>query len=225
MMKPWRKTDDKGDQDEADEKGLLSGHEQSIDFEPDARNDSFTWAKVGSLTVAIMLSALAILGFIIYFSTPHGNLTDCGGLNEQERARFCRFDIMSFSWLPPECYDQELIDEFNSVKEWGYWEHKRGLGGRVTYEEANKGLRDLYVSWEHHRHHCIYMWKKLHRAVVMRRPIDSYVGNYGHTAHCDKMLFSEETSNMSIALVNSPIIVKTPSCGMDNWNIPGNYFR
>lgn len=219
-MPLWRNDTSKDE----DAKELLPQREGESESQMTARTSRLSRLKIPALTATIAIITIAVLGFIIYYSSLPRHLKDCSGLSIEERALACRFDIMSFSWLPPACFDGELIEEFNRVKEWGYWEHKKGVGGQVPMEEAQKGLRDLYVSWDHHRHHCIYMWKKLHRAVVSGRPIDSYVGNYGHTKHCERMLFSEETSNLSIALINSPILIKTPFCGLENWNIPAQLF-
>ena len=202
---------------EAEER-LLSTKEATEDFRPSLRKTSSSWLRIVAFSFLTAFLTFSTVGVFFYYATPHQHLKHCGGLSVEERAIMCKFDIMSFSWLPPACFDQELIDEFNSVKDWGYWEHKMGAGGTVSMEEANKGLRDLYVSWDHHKHHCMFMIKKLHRAVVSGRPIDSYVGNYGHTKHCERMLFSNETDSLSIALVNSPILVKTPACGLENWN-------
>ena len=199
---------------------LLPKYQPSNEFSQKHKRKCSSWAQVTALTAFIAFVTLVTLSSLIYYSTPHQHLKHCGGLSPEEREQLCKFDIMSFSWLPPPCFDQELVDEFNAIKEWGYWEHKFGAGGRVSYEEANRGLRDLFVSWDHHKHHCFFMVKKLHRAVVSGRPVDSYVGNYGHTKHCEKMLFSNETSELAITLINSPILIKTPYCGLENWNNP-----
>ena len=73
------------------------------------------------------------------------------------------------------------------------------------------GEQDLYVRWEHHLHHCAYMWSKLHRAVKRGGPIDEYIANYHHTIHCGKMLVDEHRL-YDLEDINTIIKVKYPEC-------------
>jgi len=36
-----------------------------------------------------------------------------------------------------------------------------------------------------------YMWKKMHKAILEHRPIDSYLTEWHHTNHCEKILLND----------------------------------
>lgn len=60
------------------------------------------------------------------------------------------------------------------------------------------------------------MWKKMHRAIMSTagwEAIDSYIGSYDHTKHCEHMLLADR--KISFGSINSQIKVKFPDCGMD----------
>jgi hypothetical protein len=110
---------------------------------------------------------------------------------------------MSFCWLPEDCYDAELTEDFFSAREWEWFRDANGTVP-IPYEEAVAGVYDrLFVPWEYHKLHCAYMWKKLHRAVRSGGPMDSYIGNYTHTKHYSHALLKvtpeSEQSNLIIA--------------------------
>ena len=122
---------------------------------------------------------------------------------------------MSFSWLPDECYDPDLTAQFmalgdDPVRDWEYWMEWNSTEP-VPREEALSGKHEkLYVSWEFHLYHCTYMWRKLHRAILQGKRVDSYIGNMGHTTHCERMLIEatggipDETKRGGIKLMEQP---------------------
>lgn len=137
--------------------------------------------------------------------------SSCGNSREEALAVGCQFDVMSFSWLPPDCYDGELVAEFEAL---GPWEWFDGPEGRVVADEkaVREGRLDrLYVTWEFHLLHCTFQWKKMHRALLAGRPIDSYIGNFSHTRHCEHMIMNRRTPLNS---TGTDIFIKYPSCGI-----------
>ncbi|KAJ3475709.1 hypothetical protein NLG97_g9364 [Lecanicillium saksenae] len=115
---------------------------------------------------------------------------NCGNSSESALTAGCKFDMISFTWSHPDCFDEELMAEFLSLKNWTWWfdtagEHPVPLDKVATGTHAN-----LYVTWEYHTMHCTFMWKKMHRAMLQQRPLDLYVGNLNHTMHCEKVLLS-----------------------------------
>jgi hypothetical protein len=139
----------------------------------------------------------------------------CGSSAAEARARGCHFDIISFSWLPNECYDAELSRSFDdeSELEWFLYANRTQP---LTHEEIMTGeYTGLYVNWEYHLRHCMAMWKKLHRAVLGdlgNRAIDSYIGSYEHTKHCEHMLLGAQ--GIAFDAINTRIDVKFPDCGI-----------
>jgi hypothetical protein len=64
---------------------------------------------------------------------------------------------MSFAWLPPQCYDDDLTEMFLREKQWSWWTDW-SLNTTVKLEEVRRGEReDLYISLEYHLVHCVYM--------------------------------------------------------------------
>jgi len=155
-------------------------------------------------------------------------------------AQGCKFDIVSFSWLPEPCYDAELTAEFLALKAdgWKWYEllevppsdrlrrvdglsNFGGAGGQlqvpreVSFATVQTGsYPELFVTNEYHFYHCIFAWRKLHRALEGFANMDGYVGSLQHTNHCGQMLsdFWMEPREQASTLVESVIRRKTPEC-------------
>ena len=133
----------------------------------------------------------------------------CGSTPDEAVKRDCRFDVMSFSWLPIRCFDSQLTDEFLALHDWHWYLDTTGKQ-EVPAKQVELGTQDkLFVTWEYHLNHCTYMWKKLHRAMLHEGPIDSYIGNYNHTLHCTKVL---EAEGVPADEKDTYIFIKYPAC-------------
>jgi hypothetical protein len=116
---------------------------------------------------------------------------------------------MSFTWSHPACFDAELQDDFLARRNWTWSLDSKGEKP-ATWEDVKAGNHlQLYVTWEYHLVHCTYMWKKMHRAVSARRPLDSYIMNPMHTHHCEEMLLDRK---VGLNEKNTIIKTKFPSC-------------
>lgn len=69
--------------------------------------------------------------------------------------------------------------------------------------------------------HCTYMWRKLHRGMLrgednkeQRGVVDTYIGSYGHTAHCEMMLLGMEGNEgrLDKNATDTAIVMKFPQC-------------
>lgn len=140
----------------------------------------------------------------------------CGSSPEEAIARGCHFDVISFCWLAHDCYDSELSDDFRHRYhlEW-FVDSDRKIP--LSYEDIMTGKHTgLYVNWEYHIAHCTAMWKKMHRAILGdlgKGAIDSYIGSYEHTKHCEMMLLGDR--NVTLDTINTRIAVKYPDCGIE----------
>ncbi|KAH6663003.1 hypothetical protein B0J14DRAFT_495344 [Halenospora varia] len=148
--------------------------------------------------VLSILLALVVLNIVTLVSISTSTLrspqpqlpsiTICGNTSAQARSSGCHFDVMSFSWLPPACYDEKQIDEFFALESWQWFSDPEGTHV-APLETIQKGdAPQMYVSWRYHISHCVFMWKKMHRALDNGSLIDAYIGNYHHTHHCGHML-------------------------------------
>lgn len=119
---------------------------------------------------------------VVVIETP--GVKYCGHTAAEARKLGCIFDTISFSWLVPECYDQELVDEFDKLPvKFPFYYDPEGKS-EAPWSEVVKGERAMFVPWSHHLWHCGFLWRKMHRAVMAGVPVDSYIGNYTHTEHC-----------------------------------------
>lgn len=171
-----------------------------------------TKRKIAAIIFAVLLTVLSVtLIAILSLRSKHtADAQNCGSSPGEALALGCHFDIMSFCWLPTQCYDEALTDDFMQAGPWK-WYTDRGGGVEVPEDVVHTGAyENLFVSFDYHRHHCAYMWSKLHRAVISGGPIDSYIGDYNHTRHCQRVLLP---NNISGDNVETMIRTKYPTCG------------
>lgn len=135
--------------------------------------------------------------------------TSCGTTPSEARARNCRFDILSFAWQTPECYDDELMTAFLQRHPWQFYLHPNRTDEVVSLEVALQGEQTLYVDWEYHVAHCTFMWRQMHRAYRLRGFVDSHLDAYKHTLHCQGVLLEKGVPG---GVVNVVAAVKYPEC-------------
>jgi hypothetical protein len=142
------------------------------------------------LASGIIITIFIILIPILTHQPHHPKIwTSCGSNPSTARSRGCQFDLISFSWQTPECYDSTLVSEFASFSPWTFWTSENGTE-TVSLEEAFLGERKLWFPWRYHVVHCTFVWRKMHRAYEVGW-IDSDLRGYGHTMHCQKMVLME----------------------------------
>ncbi|KAM7220098.1 hypothetical protein V8F06_004426 [Rhypophila decipiens] len=166
---------------------------------------------------------LAFLGVFIY-DVRHMNLSSstlkqselaaavetCGTSPQEAVSRGCRFDVMSFAWLPAPCFDKELMADFLVLRDWRWYMDRDGTQIADAAAAARGEYDRLYVTQEYHMYHCTYMWRKMHRAIRHRWPLDGYIGNMEHTAHCEAMLVTD--AGMRLDATNTAIVSKYVQC-------------
>jgi hypothetical protein len=142
------------------------------------------------------------------------NLTDilaprqCGSSPTEAQSHGCVFDLLSFAWQAPECYDSDTIAEFEAATHWTYYADEAGTVP-VPQDEVALGLRSVHVRWEFHLVHCMFMRRQMLRAVLDGRHLDGHVAAYGHTVHCGTALLDEDTPLGNLG-TTTPVIL--PAC-------------
>ena len=131
----------------------------------------YLWPAIQIIILFLTVANLTILIFKSLPASPSSSTTalthktntttvlhsPCGNSSTTALASGCRFDIISFSWLPPACDDKELSNEFQALREWVWYEDEDGTVP-VTQDEALTGrYPHLYVSFEYHLTHCTYL--------------------------------------------------------------------
>ncbi|KAA8620526.1 hypothetical protein TUN199_08946 [Pyrenophora tritici-repentis] len=109
-------------------------------------------------------------------------IAHCGATPAAARARGCIFESNNLAWVPPQCYDHELGDEWDA-KNWSYaYGDDKEL---VSKEQVFQGEFDyLWVTWGQHIAHCALMVRKFQRAVFHNWPMDNWTSSLAHTDHC-----------------------------------------
>ncbi|KAL2062560.1 hypothetical protein VTL71DRAFT_6826 [Oculimacula yallundae] len=147
--------------------------------------------------------------------------TTCGESAAEARSRNCTFDITSFSWLTPECYEDTLAQEFISWSNWTWYTSEDPEDNKqLSFEAANLGEEDTFVDWNYHMVHCTFMWRQQHRGTE-KGWIGGHLVNYHHTKHCQQALLEDASENRN---VRTPARVVYPRClkiGMGEGMYPG----
>ena len=68
----------------------------------------------GTLLLTFFFAVLVSLGLVGTYASlsSRPKWKDCGNDAETARLRGCSFDLISFAWQTPECYDGELVADF-----------------------------------------------------------------------------------------------------------------
>lgn len=120
----------------------------------------------------------------VYDASTHQDMRNCGSTPDEARAAGCVFDVMMQLWTPPECMDSPLSERFLEKGNWT-WYADGGAQRAYTDEEIRKGDHDVvYVAQSYHRHHCIFAWERLVRAMRNQAPLIEELISYDHVMHC-----------------------------------------
>ncbi|KUJ23687.1 uncharacterized protein LY89DRAFT_572672 [Mollisia scopiformis] len=131
------------------------------------------WATISSILAgATLASLLWLIAWIHHFEVdaepflpPSMTTTSCGWTYDMAVANNCKFQLWSYSWVPPDCFDEKLNDDFLSLHEeegWGYY----SSGVEVPLESVLLGNRnDLMSTWGQHFWHCAFYQRKFFRVV------------------------------------------------------------
>lgn len=187
---------------------LRGGDAGSYNFwkNPDKRPYSRFWSKL-VLSIGLFLLSIAILAIITnggigpsFTTGPSKSSISCGEPGKEARQSGCLYDFISGAWVHPECHDTELEEEFLALQDWEWFEDDAKVR-QVPVEEMRRtgGPNPVYVSIKYHDTHCAYTWKKLHRAILGKRKIDSQIGSIHHTMHCSDTIFRNRSEDQAIS--------------------------
>jgi hypothetical protein len=136
-------------------------------------------------------------------------ITHCGNTPAEARALGCIFESNNLAWVPPQCYDRELGDEWDA-KQWlyAYGDNKEIVRQDLVLE----GDFDyVFVTWGQHVAHCALMVRKFQRAVFHNWPMDNWTSSIAHTDHCAGS-FVEWKYMKAPDEMNAKVSLKYPVC-------------
>lgn len=108
--------------------------------------------------------------------TSDGRLLTCGDTFEEAEAAGCKFDIMTFVYTPPACYDEEAaLDAVDGDSElapsratgtWPWWRFENQTDPLPQTVEVLSSIKPVWTNNVYHRAHCLYLWRVSHRAMI-----------------------------------------------------------
>ncbi|TVY42172.1 hypothetical protein LSUB1_G001941 [Lachnellula subtilissima] len=120
----------------------------------------------------------------------------CGLSAQEAMDRGCLWDIMSFGWIHPACYDREESDRWAEKYGPFEWyiddgqpvdEKEEPLNGTLTQPLSLDEIpftQSVWTSQGYHVMHCLYLLKMVHVAALHDAPVSNEAVNLGHTDHC-----------------------------------------
>lgn len=112
----------------------------------------------------------------------------CGNDRHQAKEAGCHYDLLATRWYSPDCYHQDVMDEMFEEMQYELFEDPE-LTKPASRELALSGDWDLlWPTGDFHIMHCLYQWRRFHKAILEHRAIDDDVFSYAHTLHCTRMI-------------------------------------
>ncbi|TVY27467.1 hypothetical protein LHYA1_G003187 [Lachnellula hyalina] len=121
-------------------------------------------------------------------------IVDCGGTPAEAKDRGCVWDLMSFSWTHPACYNKNESETFLAeYGPWKWYENVDNKPGAEVLDESDLPYMSMVWTQEHyHIAHCTYILKLLHLAAMSGHLVtDEGIGMF-HTDHCVKVFLDPE---------------------------------
>ncbi|KAK3056479.1 hypothetical protein LTR09_002986 [Extremus antarcticus] len=153
--------------------------------------------------VTLIFLLLGLYPWLSYQQIPRDLVSQpikpCGTSPSEARRLGCQFDPMEYSWLPPPCYDAELVEDYLRLlerKTLNFYAKpdNDSVANIVPLAEILAGEHHtVYMTWDQHQEHCAYMFRKLHGALDAGGPVDGYIWAYKHTQHCLVILFDRSS--------------------------------
>jgi len=175
-------------QEVSQDKGDEKLDEQVVSMMPGKETTSQNRTRYIIYGVIVTL-LLLLIPIILVHRTQHPRWPSCGDNPTTARERGCSFDLITFAWQMPKCYDAPLVEEFAAWEPWTFWTDEHG-NDTVQLEDARKGDAALWLPWQYHVVHCTFVWRQMHRAYEAGW-IDEHSRSYHHTTHCQKMLLMD----------------------------------
>lgn len=183
---------------------MLRDEKQNKDFtgEDDALEHVHHPARSRRRRLAALIALLAVTAlaaFLFIYATPSSpkpRYDHCGTTADEARARGCVFETTGFAWLPKECLDptteREFLDYLSANNMNLY--HDFNATSEVSMNQVRLGDGPgFFVRQKYHLTHCLFLIKKMHRAVEQGRPVDGLIMPAHHTEHCVHQLLQPKT--------------------------------
>jgi len=117
----------------------------------------------------------------------------CGDSFEEAQVRGCIFDLMSFRWIHPACFNRNESEAWlEAYGPWDWYLEKNNnesiVGPDVLQYQARAWTQHSY-----HVAHCLYFWKLLHLAAISGSLVDDETIAMHHSDHCAEIIMKNES--------------------------------
>lgn len=186
---------------------------EDLPFMPHSKNQTFK--RIIYFLLAAILSCMAVLGAvdllhrITNFNSKAPHYVPrcyCGNSAEQARSLGCKYVPVASAWLPAHCRDEFLEREFDHIgpnpdHSWTYYAdyaRTKTLDLSVISEFAGSATR-FYNEWEWHVMHCMFYWRKLHRAQFSGVIVEPRFNTDSHISHCTRLILSRNFTSTTVS--------------------------
>lgn len=113
----------------------------------------------------------------------------CGNSPEEAQGLGCVWDLMSFGWVHPRCFNPEESQMW--LEKYGPWKwyHDLNATSEIPDEDLTTTSR-VYTEQGYHVVHCLYIFKLLHMAGMSGHIVTDEAIPLTHTQHCVDMISS-----------------------------------
>ncbi|KAL2060783.1 hypothetical protein VTL71DRAFT_9425 [Oculimacula yallundae] len=141
-------------------------------------------------------------GFVI---NPQTGEAKCGNNWQDAKRLGCHFDVMASRWYSHDCYNGAILEQMMTEVEFE-WFYDSEHTLPAPKDLVMKGEFDtIYPLYDYHIMHCLYLWRRLHSAVVEHRQLDDDVYSYGHTLHCTRLIMGWKMEKNTTTIATSGI--------------------
>ncbi|PVI01721.1 hypothetical protein DM02DRAFT_613432 [Periconia macrospinosa] len=164
------------------------------------------WLSDSRVNIPLAILITLLLGFLVWLSlsttinarshnTP--SYTDCGKNYSTAVAAGCVFDVLATTWVPPECHNATLFNEYTSRLPKPLFYRWPNLTEPLSEDPKELVTHETIWSYgEFHTAHCLYLLQcgALAAAKVSAGHRNVLANNHAtslwHIAHCTKNVFN-----------------------------------
>lgn len=153
------------------------------------------------LKILFQIITLLILShsYLISPAVRPDKVAECGSTPEEAKQLGCRFDMFSFAYYAPGCFNRAHHDDFVSMHaheiEWFTPEpDKRRVPTEIVLQGTHERLDTESTYFQDL--HCTYEWRRLIRALAEKRPLDKKISELEHAQHCSKRFLRKNQTDV-----------------------------
>ncbi|KAL6793701.1 hypothetical protein GGI42DRAFT_357402 [Trichoderma sp. SZMC 28013] len=173
--------------DEDDEKHDLD----ETDFQDGNQRSGRRWKIfIGAGISAVCLALIVLVGYLVKGTRP--SEYPCGQNLEEAQSRGCRFDQITWSWIPPHC-PVYLSNEYLNATPGQPWlwyvePYKKIVAREDDWPSIFNNEIRVYGERREHHAHCVYMFLNLMKVYESRGKHTQIQTDAEHMEHCGRLL-------------------------------------